>query len=92
MKALQRVEVHEASTLDYQETLNLILDLYKKHSAFDRILIAPTGSKMQAVATGILRGVLADLQIVYPTPLQFVDPSHYTEGVKQIFHLAVDLP
>ncbi len=92
MEALQRVEVHEASTLDYQETLNLILDLYKEHSAFDRILIAPTGSKMQAVATGILRGVLADLQIVYPTPLQFVDPGRYTEGVKQIFHLVVDLP
>ena len=89
VKALQRVTVHEASTLDYRETLKLILDLYKRNSAFDRIVIAPSGSKMQAVAIGILRGRLTDLQIVYPTPLQFVDPGHHTERVKQIFHLAV---
>ncbi len=90
MKALQRAESHKASTLDYRETLNLILDLYHRHSMFDRFVIAPTGSKMQAIAIGILRGVLADIQIVYPTPLQFVEPDRYTEGVKQIFHLAVD--
>ena len=92
MKTLQRLDVHQASTLDYRETLKLIADLYQQHSAFDRIVIAPTGSKMQAVAVGILRGVLGDLQIVYPTPLQFVNPSRYTEGVKQIVQLPVDLP
>ncbi len=89
VKTLQRVEVHEASTFDYRETLNLILDLYKRHSAFDRIVIAPTGSKMQAVAIGILRGVLEDLQIIYPTPLQFLNPGRHTEGVRQIFQFAV---
>ena len=89
MTALQRVEVHEASTLDYRETLALILDLYKRYSSFDRIVIAPTGSKMQAVAIGIVRGVLADLQIVYPTPLEFLNPGGHTEGVEQMFHLAV---
>ena len=89
VKALQHVDFHEASTLDYRETLDLVLDLYKQNSAFDRILIAPTGSKMQAVAIGLLRGWVTDLQIVYPTPLQFVDPDRYTEGVKQIFHLAL---
>lgn len=87
VKALQHVDFHEVSTLDYRETLDLVLDLYKQNSAFDRILIAPTGSKMQAVAIGLLRGWLTDLQIVYPTPLQFVDPDRYTEGDKQIFHL-----
>ena len=86
---LQRVEIHEASTFDYRETLKLILDLYRRHSAFDRIVIAPTGSKMQAVAIGILRGVLGDLQIVYPTPLQFLNPDRHTEGVKEIFQVAV---
>ena len=81
---LQHVEVHEVSTIDYRKTLKLILDLYKRYSAFDRIVIAPTGSKMQAVAIGIVRGVLGDLQIIYPTPLQFLNPGHHTEGVKQI--------
>ena len=89
VKMLQRVEVHEASTFDYRVTLKLILDLYKRYSAFDRIVIAPTGSKMQSVAIGILRGVLEDLQIVYPTPLQFLNPGHHTEGVREIFQLRV---
>ena len=89
IKGLQRVENHRASTLDYRDTLNLILDLYKRFSAFDRIVIAPTGSKMQSVAIGILRGILTDLQIVYPTPLKFVNPDRYTEGVRQIYCLEI---
>ena len=89
-KALQRVKDHEVSTLDYRETLQLIIDLYKEHSTFDRLVIAPTGSKMQAVAIGILRGVLADIQIVYPTPYQFVNLPDYTRGVRQVFHFLVD--
>ena len=89
IEALQRVTIHRASTLDYRDTLNLILDLYGRYSVFDRIIIAPTGSKMQSVAIGILRGILTDLQIVYPTPLKFVDPDHYTEGIKRIYCLEV---
>ena len=86
---LRRVEVHEASTLDYRITLRLILELYKRYSAFDRIVVAPTGSKMQAVAVGIVRGVMEDIQIVYPTPREYLDPARYTEGVKEIFRLSV---
>ena len=89
MSALQRVREHQASTFDYRETLNIILELYKLHSVYDRIVIVPTGSKMQAVAVGILRGILTDLQIVYPTPLKFLDPAHHTEGAKATFQLSI---
>ena len=89
IRALQRVTIHSVSTLDYRDTLDLLLQLYGNYSVFDRIVIAPTGSKMQSVAIGILRGTLADLQIVYPTPLKFVDPDRYTEGVKQIYGLTI---
>ena len=40
---------------------------------------------MQAVAVGIVRGVMEDIQIVYPTPREYLDPGRYTEGVKEIF-------
>ena len=89
IRGLQRVQSHRASTLDYRDTLKLILDIYEQFSVFDRIVIAPTGSKMQSVAIGILRGILTDLQIVYPTPLMFVDPEHYTEGVRQMYLLKI---
>ena len=87
LSTMQRVEEHRASTLDYRETLQLILRIYAAHAAFDRIVIAPTGSKMQAVAVAIIRAVLNDIQIVYPTPLKFEDPGRYTEGVKQLYLL-----
>ena len=81
---------HEASTLDYRETIERILDIYGKRSMFDRILLAPIGSKMQAVAVGIVRSVLTDIQIVYPTP-QHLKPSTYTSGVRSVHQLCIPL-
>lgn len=87
VKMLRGVATHETCTFDYRQTLDLLLDLYDQHSTFDRIVVAPTGSKMQAVAIGIVRGFLCDLQIVYPTPREFLEPSRYTEGVKEVFRI-----
>ena len=92
ISSLQHVDVHEVSTLDYRETIVLILELYSRYAAFDRIVVSPTGSKMQAVAVGILRSALPDLQIVYPTPLEFINPSRYTEGSRCIFSLTMEWP
>ena len=88
--SLQKPNYHDASTLDYRETLNLLLNIYNNRSMFDRIVVAPIGSKMQAVAVGLFRAVLYDIQIVYPTPQIFTEPSHYTIGVRQLY--AIDLP
>jgi hypothetical protein len=73
-------EEYETSTLDYRKTLELLLDIYGKHNERDRIVVCPTGSKMQAVAVGLFRAFLDDIQIVYPTPKQFF-PESYTTGV-----------
>ena len=81
---------HNASTLDYRETLHTLLQIYAERSMFDRLVIAPTGSKMQAVAVGLFRSVLHDVQIVYPTPQTFPKPSKYTLGLRQLYQ--VDLP
>lgn len=87
---LQRAEELSTSTLDYRETLNALLQVYSKYSASERILIAPTGSKMQAVATGIFRTYMDDVQIVYPTPRSFAPPERFTQGVRQLYHLPLD--
>ena len=81
---------HETSTLDYRETLHKLLDIYAERSMFDRLVVAPTGSKMQAVAVGLFRAVLHDVQIVYPTPQTFTEPDRYTLGLRQLYK--VDLP
>jgi len=79
-----------ASTLNYQETLNHLLKLYGKHGLYERLLIAPIGSKMQAVAVGLLRSFLEDVQIVYPTPRNFLKPEKYTEGIGDMHLLPLE--
>ena len=80
---------HMVSTFDYRETLRRLFDIYAKRSMFDRLVVAPTGSKMQSVAVGIFRAQITDVQIVYPTPQVFVEPERYTLGMRQLYQLEV---
>jgi hypothetical protein len=50
----------------------------------DRLLISPTGSKMQVVAVGLFSAFVEDVQIVYPTPRVFTEPKNYTTGIGQL--------
>jgi hypothetical protein len=45
---------------------------------------------MQAVAVGLFRSALYDVQIVYPTPQIFTAPHEHTVGIRQLYK--VDLP
>lgn len=83
VRSLRNVTYHSASTLDYRETLRLLLQLYDGRSAFDRIVVSPSGSKMQSVGIAILRSFLTDVQIVYPTPQTFLEPRRYTVGSRE---------
>ena len=56
----------------------------------ERIVVAPTGSKMQTVAVGIFRAFLDDIQIVYPTPHLFPKPDKYTTGSRKMYRLDLD--
>ncbi len=76
-----------ASTLDYSETLDVLIGLYRNHSIRERLLIAPTGSKMQSVAVGIFCAFIEDVQIVYPTPREFRFPERYTNGIGPMYEL-----
>ena len=83
-------ERRQTSTLDYRETLNCLLDLYARHAIRERLLLAPTGSKMQTVAVGIFRTFVPDVQIVYPTPRGFRQPDDYTHGMGQMHRLSLE--
>jgi hypothetical protein len=84
-------EDFEASTLDYRETLALLLDIYSNHGATERLVISPTGSKMQTVAVGIFRAFMDDVRVVYPVPHSFPTPSNYTVGVRQLYCFSLDV-
>jgi hypothetical protein len=87
--SIREKEEFDTSTLDYRDTLKLLLELYAKYGASQKIIVSPTGSKMQSVAIGLACGFLRDLQIVYPTPKSFPTPSNYTTGVSNIYQLSL---
>lgn len=68
-----------ASTLDYRETVTLILQLYWQLSANHRLLLAPSGSKMQAVGCYLVKALHPDIHIEYPSPEGFL--PEYSTGV-----------
>lgn len=78
------------STLQYSECLGALLKLYEEWSEFNSLVISPTGSKMQTVAVGIFKSFIQDIQVVYPTPLHFTNPTEHTCGTKQTYELCLD--
>lgn len=66
------------STLDYRETVALLLDLYCLLSANHRVLLAPSGSKLQAVGSYLVKALHPDIHIEYPSPGGFL--PYYSSG------------
>ena len=67
------------STLDYRETVELLLQLYWQLSADHRVLLAPAGSKMQAIGCYLVRALHADIHVEYPSPDGF--SAEYSTGI-----------
>ncbi len=67
--------VRKCSTLNYTETFELIADIYKKFGEDYRIILSPTGSKMQAIGCALIKNCCEDIHIEYPTP-----ESYYVDG------------
>ena len=87
LRSLQKRAERATSTLDYRDTLGLLLGIYAERSMFDRFVIAPTGSKMQAVGVGLFRSTLLDVQIVYPTPHVFKAPKKHSTGMRCMYEI-----
>ena len=77
-----------ASTLDYRETVILLLELYWRLSASHRILLAPAGSKLQAVACYMVKALHPDIHIEYPSPEGFL--RVYSRGIGRLWRLDLD--
>ena len=76
-----------ASTLYYTETFEILADLYRRLCYSNRIILAPTGSKMQSVACGLFKVCCPDVHVEYPTPESFFVPGYSSSEVKAIHHL-----
>ena len=78
--------VDATSTLHYGETYKLLVHLYWEFSQTHRIILAPTGSKMQAIGCYLLRAVHNDVHIEYPTVQGFF-ANKYSTGMRECWEL-----
>lgn len=73
--------VRAVSTLDYRDTVSLLIELYWELSETHRVLLAPAGSKMQAVGCFFAKALHPDIHIEYPSPEGFL--PEYSKGIGQ---------
>jgi hypothetical protein len=69
----------KASTLDYRQAFEVLRQLYWDLNVDHRILLAPTGSKMQTLACFLMVAVHPDIHVEYPTPQGFL--KLYSTGI-----------
>lgn len=79
--------VRRTSTLDYSETIRELVDIYSQNYTTKRIILAPTGSKMQALSCGILKSCCPDLHIEYPTPESFYVKNFSSSEIREVHAL-----
>jgi len=65
----------KASMINYQETFELLANIYREHGIDSRIVLSPTGTKMQALGCALIKICCPDIHIEYPTP-----ESYYVDG------------
>jgi len=78
--------VKTSSTLYYAETYELLTKLYWRFSTEHRIIIAPTGSKMQTLGSYLMRAVHEDIHVEYPAVSGFFGDK-YSRGVREIWEI-----
>lgn len=78
-----------ASTLDYRETVSLLLELYWELSVNYRVLLAPAGSKLQAVGCYLVRALHPDIHIEYPSAQGYLRSYSRDVGPRWILELGV---
>ncbi|HSY99199.1 MAG TPA: hypothetical protein VK788_06870 [Terriglobales bacterium] len=75
------------STLDYRETVSLLIQLYWQLSATHRVLLSPGGSKMQAVGCYLAKALHPDIHVEYPSPEGFL--PEYSSGIAARWELSL---
>ena len=68
-----------ANVLDYSSVFQKISEIYRKNCYEYRIIIAPTGGKIHAVACALMKLCCPDIHIEYPTPESYIFEDYSSE-------------
>lgn len=82
---IEGISCKAVSTFKYVETITTLSRCYDEYKYTHKCIIAPTGSKMQALGLFFFKQINPDVHIVYPVTEHFSDL--YTKGFKEIWHI-----
>ena len=74
----------KVNTVDYRETFELIATIYEKYCINNRIILSPTGTKMQALGCALIKLCCPDIHIEYPIPESFYVKGYSSSEIKKI--------
>ncbi len=72
-----------ASTFDYISNVHTLQEIYQTYCFTHKVVLAPTGSKLQTVASFLFRQLHPDVQIVYPVTKAFI--GEYSEKCRRLW-------
>lgn len=80
--------IRKCSTLYYSETFELLANIYKSFGEDYRIILSPTGSKMQAVGCSLVKSSCEDIHIEYPTPESYYVAGYSSSEIRLIHQIS----
>ncbi|WP_017531228.1 MULTISPECIES: hypothetical protein [Pelosinus] len=79
----------KTSTVFYQETFELLASIYNQYCYSRRIIIAPTGSKMQALACALIKVCCPDIHIEYPNPESYFISDYSSSKIRMVHEVVI---
>jgi hypothetical protein len=77
---------YETDAMDLRTNLDLLDQIYDQYHLTHKIAVAPTGGKLQALATYCLKNIHPDVHIVYPLVREFA--ADYSDGYTSHFEIS----
>jgi len=82
------IEQKVLSTFDYATNVEMLEDVYREYSFTHKIVLSPTGSKLQTVAAFMFKQLRPDVQVVYPVTRSFI--GEYSEKCRALWSISFD--
>lgn len=75
------------STFDYKETIKVLERIYQLYKYDKKIVVVPTGSKLQTFGVFLFKQMRPDIQVIYPVTKKFTDL--YTGCCKAVWQIPI---
>jgi hypothetical protein len=79
--------IRRTSTFDYRETFELLAKIYRDYGIDNRIVLAPTGSKLQALGCVLIKICCPDIHIEYPIPESYYIEGYSSSNIRKIHQI-----